>query len=258
MRVSLVILALVAASACEQPPVDWTDPTAIGGADGASRLVVDSAGRARFAAEPALATRPPLSNGLCRASVRMASAVSRVFATWWRVRPDSSSVLQVASSVDSGKTWAAPSAVDTTDVSSAGCDRPPPSITTVGDDVYVAYSMVAPEGKGVFFAHSMGPMLHSPVAVIYGERLVPTAIAAEGERVVVAYDEPNGARQQIDVAYSPTQGHIFAWRTTATRDIDVATSPAVALSGREVAVAWLTRRSSDTAASRVVRVGRIR
>ena len=51
----------------------------------------------------------------------------------------------------------------------------PPSLATVGDDVYVAYSMAAPEGTGVFFAHSMGSMLHAPVPVIYGERLVSTA-----------------------------------------------------------------------------------
>lgn len=257
MRLPLLILALVAASACEKPPVEWQEPTAIPDVGAVSRLALDSAGGARFVADEAIGTRPPVVNGLCDTSLRMAAALTRVFATWWRVRPDSSSLLQVASSADSGKSWSAPSGVDTTDVSSTGCNRPPPSITTVGDDVYVAYSMSAPEGKGVFFAHSMGSMLHSPVTVIYGERLVPTAIAAEGERVVVAYDEPNGSRQQIDIAYSLTQGHIFAWRSIATRDIDVATSPAVALAGREVAVAWLTRRSTDSAASHVVRVGRI-
>jgi hypothetical protein len=257
MRLPLLILALVAASGCEKPPVEWQEPTALPDVGAVSRLVLDSAGRARFVAEPALATRPPEFEGLCSTSLRMAAALTRVFGTWWRVRPDSSSLLQVSSSADSGKTWAAPSAVDTTDVSSTGCNRPPPSITTVGDDVYVAYSMSAPEGTGVFFAHSMGAMLHSPVTVIYGERLVPTAIAAEGERVVVAYDEPNGSRQQIDIAYSPTQGHIFEWRRTATRDIDVATSPSVALAGNVVAVAWATRRSTDSATSRVVRVGRI-
>ena len=66
--------------------------------------------------------------------------------------------------------------------------------------------MIAPEGTGVFFAHFMGSMLHSPVAVIYGERLVATAIAAEGDRVVVAYEEPNGTRQQVDVAMSHDAG----------------------------------------------------
>ena len=72
--------------------------------------------------------------------------------------------------------------------------------------------MIAPEGTGVFFAHFMGS--HAPLTgcrSIYGERLVATAIAAEGDRVAVAYEEPNGTRQQVDVALSQTQGHIFEW-----------------------------------------------
>lgn len=258
MRLPLVSMIFAAATACEKPPIEWRDPTPINDVGAASRLVVDSAGRARFVAEPVPATRPPALPGLCVTSLRTAAGLTRLFATWWGVRADSSSVLRVASSADSGKTWVNPAAVDTTDVSSTGCNRPAPSITTVGDDLYVAYSMVAPEGKGVFFAHSMGSMLHSPVTVTYGERLVPTAIAADNENVIVAYEEPSGSRQQIDIAYSATQGHIFKWRTTVTRDIDVSTSPAAALAGRELAVAWLARRASDTAATRIVRVGRIR
>jgi hypothetical protein len=117
--------------------------------------------------------------------------------------------------------------------------------------------MAAPEGTGVFFAHFMGSMLHSPVAVIYGERLVPTAIAARGDSVVVAYEEPNGSRKQVDVAMSTTQGHLFDWHTTASRDIDAASSPQVALAGKTLAVSWLTRRPSDSVVTRVVRVGRL-
>jgi hypothetical protein len=148
-------------------------------------------------------------------------------------------------------------AVDTTDVSSNGCQRPAPALTTLGDDVYVAYSMIAPEGKGVFFAHSMGSMLHSPVPVIYGERLVETGIAVEENRVAVAYEEPNGRRPQIDVALSMTQGHLFDWHATASRPVDVASSPAVALAGREMAVSWLNTPPDGGAPNRVVRVGRI-
>jgi len=118
--------------------------------------------------------------------------------------------------------------------------------------------MIAPEGTGVFFAHFMESMLHSPVAVIYGERLVPTAIAAEGDRVAVAYEEPNGTRRQVDVALSQTQGHIFEWHATASREIDAATQPGVALMGPRLAVAWVTKRMTDSSGARVVRVGRIR
>jgi hypothetical protein len=118
--------------------------------------------------------------------------------------------------------------------------------------------MIAPTGTGVFFAHFMGSMLHAPVAVIYGERLVATAIAADGDRVAVAYEEPNGPRQQVDVALSATQGHIFEGHTTASRSVDAASSPAVALAGPRIAVAWVTRRAADTTGTPIVRVGRLR
>jgi hypothetical protein len=118
--------------------------------------------------------------------------------------------------------------------------------------------MTASEGTGVFFAHFLGSMVHSPVAVIYGDRVVPTAIAAEGNRVAVAYEQPNGSRHQVGLALSSSQGHIFETHTTASRDIDDATSPAVALAGNTIAVSWLSPRPGDTTSTRVVRIGHIR
>jgi hypothetical protein len=258
-RLSLIALAFAAAGvACDTGPVDWGDPIVINEVGGPARLVVDSGGHASFVADPARTVNAPPSVGLCTTSLRTIPSSVHLFSAWWNVRRDSSSVLLIASSADSGKSWGRAVVVDTTDVSSAGCNRPPPSVATVGDDLFVAYSMIAPEGKGVFFAHSMGPMVHAPVAVIYGDRLVQTAIAAEGDDVAVAYEDPNGSRQQVAVAFSTVQGHIFAWRATASRSVDVATSPAVALTGRVLAVSWAARRASDSTATRVVRVGRIR
>lgn len=257
---SLLVLGALVSAACDKPPVEWTDPepvaAVVGG--GLSRLVVDSAGAARFAVD-STASRimpPPPAPAVCESSLQTALGTVHAWAGWWSVRPDSSAALYVANSADSGRTWGSRIAVDTSDASSNGCDRPAPSLTTVGDDVYVAYSMAAPEGTGVFFAHVMGGMLHSPVAVIYGDRLVHTAIAAQDPRVVVAYEEPNGSGQQVGVALSTTQGHLFDWRTTASPAIDHAVLPAVALSGQMVAVAWVRARSGDST-RRIVRVGRI-
>ena len=257
---SLVLFAVAAGVACDKPSVEWNEPVPIDEVSGPSRLVVDSSGRAAYVIAPPPAVSPPNSPGLCESSAREIAGTGHIFSAWWNVRRDSSSALEIASSADSGKTWSNPLAVDTTDVSSAGCNRPPPSVATVGDDLFVAYSMVAPEGKGVFFAHSMGAMVHAPVAVIYGDRLVPTAIATDGDDVAVAYEDPNGSRQQVGVAFSSAQGHIFAWHTVVSRGVDIATSPAVALAGRRLAVSWVTRRPTDTTASRVpqvVRVGRL-
>ncbi|MEP6492492.1 MAG: hypothetical protein ABJF01_07435 [bacterium] len=258
MRRAFVVLPLIALTACESPSVEWTDPVALGQAGAATRLIVDTGGNAHFAAEAASPAALPTAAGLCVSSVRTAVGSAHVYAVWWSVRPDSSARLEAASSPDFGKTWGTATAVDTSDVSSNGCRRPPPAVAVVGDDLHLAYSMVAPEGTGVFFAHFMSSMLHSPVAVIYGERLVSTAIAADAERVAVAYEEPNGTRRQVDVAISSSQGHIFEWHATASRDIDMASQPAVALAGHHLAVAWTTQRTADSTSTHVVRSGQIR
>jgi hypothetical protein len=256
---TLLLVGLLAAfaAACEKPPVEWSDPKSIAGPSAPAHLVFANGEPQLVPDATPVGTVPP-DSALCRSSLRTASAPTRIYAVWWSVRRDSSAVLRTAWSTDSGKTWGTPALVDSTDISSRGCSRPAASITTVGDDLHIAYSMIAPEGTGVFFAHFMQSMLHSPVAVIYGERIVPTAIAAEGDRVAVAYEEPNGTRKQVDVALSQTQGHIFEWHATASRDIDGATQPAIALSGNRLAVAWATRRSSDSTVAHVVREGRIR
>jgi hypothetical protein len=256
-RTCLLLMAAAGLAACDKPPVEWAEPVPIAEVEGPAKLVAQPGGKPRFAADPVRSLGFPATPGLCRETFATASGSTRLFAAWWSVRPDSSAVLRVAASPDSGKTWAPGLSVDTTDISSAGCNRPAPSIATVGDDVYLAYSMIAPEGKGVFFAHSMGAMLHSPVPVIYGERLVATAISADSHRVAVAYEEPNGKRPQVDVALSASQGHIFELHTTASRGVDFASSPAVAFFADTLAVSWLTRRGADAPPMRVVRVGRI-
>lgn len=247
--------AAFAVAACDKPPVEWTDPASIAQPSAPSRLDF-AAGVPQFVVDSAPTEVLPASIGRCDRVISR-SGLRKSAAAWWSVRSDSSAVLYVSASADSGRTWGTPTAVDTSDVSSAGCRRPPPSLVTVGDDVYVAYSMAASEGTGVFFAHTMSGMVHSPVPVIYGERLVATAIAADARHLVVAYEEPNGTRQQIDVAISASQGHLFEMHTTASRSVDNATAPEVALTDSTLAVSWLTRAVSDSTASRVVRVGRM-
>ncbi len=259
--VRLFCAALLVSTACDRPPVEWSDPVPIAepaGGEAASRLSVDSAGRPRWvAASPALHGLPD-APGLCKGAFVAAQGATRLHAAWWSVRPDSSALLLVAASADSGKTWDPAVRVDTTDISSTGCNRPLPSLAVVDDDVYLAYSMKAPEGTGVFFAHTMSGMSHAPVPVIYGQRLVATAIAADAERVAVAYEEPNGRREQVDVALSFSQGHLFEQHVEVSRSIDVAKRPAVTFRDSVIAVSWVTRRPMESATSRVVRVGRIR
>src|SRR5665213_4396250 len=208
LRSAVLLVPIIFLSACDAPAVAWSDPVAFAAGSG-PRLVLDATGTPRAVAEASIAeVAMPPGAGVCKTSLRTARGTLSLHGAWWVARSDSSAGLYAAASTDSGRSWSAAVAIDTADRSTNGCSRPAPALATVGDDLQLAYSMMAPEGTGVFFAHFMGSMLHSPVAVIYGERLVAAAIAAEDDRVAVAYEEPNGKRAQVDVALSSSQGHI--------------------------------------------------
>ena len=254
-------------TACDGPPVEWAEPhvaSAPGLADALS-LTVDSAGGVHL---ESLAPLPaPSPAGACPGTVTVARASgSRRFAAWWSQRADGGATLVASRSDDAGSTWAAPVRVDTADAGGTGCARPAPAMVVQGDVVYLAYPMRASEGPGVFFAHSMdaGAMYHWPVAVVYGARPGRVAIAAEGDRVAIAYDDPNSATPRVALALSRTQGHIFEERMTASTDVGAADDPRIVLRGDVIAVAWRQNTRSterDAAAASVaawwVRSGRL-
>ena len=149
---------------------------------------------------------------------------------------------------------------DSTDKGHNGCARPAPFIAADSTNgyVHVVYFMVAAEGPGVFFTHSMGQgvMFHSPVPIVYGERVSAAAVACNGDTVAVAYLDPNSARPQLWLALSRTTGHIFESRTEVSPSTEEAARPAVAVRGHRIAVAWIETSREGGAAVTVVRTGR--
>jgi hypothetical protein len=192
-------------------------------------------------------TSPAAAARACPGSLRVARADARtVYAVWWAPRADSSAALLAARSRDDGESWPDLAPVDTADRGTDGCRRPAADVVADAANgyVHVAYSLVSPGAPGVFFAHSMPDhfMFHAPVAVIYGERPVPASVAARGDVVVVAYEDPNAAEPRVGLAISRTLGHTFEQRVTAPTGPGAAVDPRVAVAGRRVAVAW--RRGS--------------
>ena len=166
-----------------------------------------------------------------------------LIAVWWSPRPDSGARLVSARTTNNGNTWSAIASVDTVDRSVSGCGRAAPAIAadSATGYVHVAYGVVAPEGPGVFFSHSMdsGATFHSPVPIVYGERIGNTAVAASGDNVAVAFEDPNGAAARVGLALSRTMGHIFESRLLpVSADNGTAMRPLVALDGRRIAIAW--------------------
>jgi hypothetical protein len=149
--------------------------------------------------------------------------------------------------------WRGPIVVDSVDQGPAdaqaatrgavGCARPAPSVAvdTRHGYVHVAYALVGPEGPGVFYAHQMDPRsgFEPPQAIVYGARIGAVRVAAAGDVVAVAYEDPNSAaRTRIAVAISRTSGHLFAERLTASSENENARDPYVAVRGRAVVVGW--------------------
>ena len=257
-RAALAALGL----ACGGDALVWTDPITLTDASGDARLVVDDHGRANLVLDTLAGVVPTRGERVCAQSVRVSSQRDTTVATWWTVRDDSSAVLLAAVSGDGGTTWQPPVRVDTVDVSTAGCGRPPPSIAVSAGFVHIAYSMRGPEGAGVFYAHSMtlGESFEPPQAIVYGDRLTEVAVSADEGIVGIAYQDPSGRNPQIGLAISRDWGHIFPDRVRGSTGIGTAAMPRVAVAGRRIAISWLQRPRGDESASRatrIVRVGRL-
>ena len=240
------------ATACDNAGVRWEAPQAALG-DTLGALSID-AGAVKFVR--ATVAMGPADLLACAGTVATATDQTMAYATWFRRRPDSSVAVMASRSDDGGSKWTVPAIVDSVDVGQFGCARPGPSIAAAEGYVHVAYSLKAPEGYGVFFAHSMdgGATFHAPMIVVYGDRLSATATAAHGARVAVAYEDPSGNNRRLDVALSRTQGHTFEPRERASPEEMPATHPRIAIRDTGVVLSFA---GTDTT-GRALRIGRIR
>ena len=233
---------------CTDSSVAWNEIRAVKGAAGGA-LAADGSFRADSLATLATHVAPPETN-VCPGSLVLARAGGRVYAAWWRVRPDSGALLRGAHSDDGGRTWSSPAPVDTTDQSVSGCRRTPPAIAadSASGYVHVVFALLGREGPGLFYAHSMdaGATYHAAVPIFYGDRLGRASVAADGDAVAVAFEDPNSRALRVGLALSRTMGHIFEERLLPiSDDNEIASHPMVAVKGRQIAVAWLRGDPSD-------------
>jgi hypothetical protein len=231
---------LLAALACTSGPIDWDDPV--------EESAVLEPGNGRVI--------PPPARGQCESGVAAWQENGMPRAAWWLLRPDN--VADLVMSSMTGGTWTAPVRLDTADVGKARC-RPKPAVAVDGDNLHIVYAMDAREGPGFFLTHSMdrGRTFHSPVAVVYGRNPGRVAIAASGNLVVVAYEDPNSNPTRISVAVSTTMAHLFDFREVISGADAAASRPAVSTDGKRVMVRW-SRVGPDSLTTQIVRRGTLR
>jgi hypothetical protein len=237
----LSFVTLLVMPACVKDPVDWGDvsyrPSQLGDPPAISST--------RDANLPTVAGTVVA----CRQSVIAVVNAAEVFRTWWAVRADSNAVLSMQRSTDGGATWQPPVLVDARDSAGRGCSRPKPGISYDPSTryVYLVYFLDAPDGPGVFFAHSMndGQMFHSPVPVVYGRNPANASVAGHGDSVVVVFEDPNATTPTLGLVLSHTTGHIFDQRGEVTPEEVRAVQPWVTLSNNRIGVWWMTPDAAD-------------
>jgi hypothetical protein len=256
-------LAALGMIGCTTSPVEWSPQQAVVRPAGAA-LALTADGRVGPDAMAALAGRVSSPPGpLCAGSLRIAAVRGTLIGVWWAPRPDSGVRLLAARSTDGGRTWSAPASVDTTDAGVGGCGRELAAIAadSASGYVHVTYGLQAAEGPGLFFSHSMdgGVTFHTPVPILYGEHLGRTSVAADGDLVVVGFEDPNSTTPRIGLALSRTMGHIFEHRILPVSDDNgPAIHPLSAAHGRQIAVAWEPRAADGTSPALAVRTGTLR
>ena len=252
------LTAFTVLTACTDSPVNWTGARTAIVPNPAVTLTPDGAIAADSLA--LVASRLVAPSVACAGSLRLARSGGRVFAVWWSPRSDSSATLASAHTSDGGATWSTVVPVDTTDHGTTGCTRAPAAIAadSASGYVHVSYGMVAAEGPGVFFSHSMdgGASFHAPVPIVYGERVGRTSVAATADFVIVAFEDPNSRTPQVGLALSRTMGHIFEDRVLPVSDDNgVATQPLVAVQQHHITIAWQERAARNGGAILRLRSG---
>jgi hypothetical protein len=241
-RALTMLFPLAGLSACVIEPVEWGDVSyrrsQLGDPD--ARSAVMSANLASVIEAP----------NPCIRSIRTSGMGGDLFRVWWSSRNDSSAILSMQRSGDSGGTWQTPVAVDSRDRGRRGCDRPAPGVyyDSVSGYLHLVYFIEGNDGAGVFFAHSMdkGGMFHAPVAVVYGNAPSVASVAGMGDSVVVVFEDPNATTPRIGIALSRSAGHIFEQRGQVTPDDVLALAPWVALAHGRITVWWKTPDKSGS------------
>jgi hypothetical protein len=249
LRVVFLSILAISSSACDKVPrVQWEDARPL--TEQADSVDLFGEVRRRSPTPPASFS---VSDSLaCVATAAIAADDSIAFAAWWSVRADSSATLVGRASTDGGATWGATFTIDSLDRGDEGCRRHAPALVVQRGQMYAAYSMHAAEGTGIFFAHWMMGMVHSPVTVLYGDRVVPVALAVRDSMVAVAYEDPSSRTPLVGVAVSRTEGHAFEYHARASSGEGAATRPAVDVHRDRVAVSWTPAQGG-----RLVRIGRL-
>ena len=88
----------------------------------------------------------------------------------------------------------------------------------------------------------------TPVPIVFGKNPARVSMDASGDRVVVAFEDPNANQPAIGISLSKTMGHLFEHRSQATSFNVRARQPVVRLDGDSIHL-WWSEYSANPAVS---------
>jgi hypothetical protein len=265
---SALLIPVVLLAACTPEPVAWApDPVRVtieaSRADSALAAAIDDAfGRAATdapldsTAQAAVSDPSPCvhvarvsrPDSPARAHAQQCSAVGTHAPPGHRARSDSG--------------WRPVLPVDTVVArDSTGCRRPAPSIAVDAATrwVHVSYTLVAPEGPGLFYAHQMDPRapFEPPRVIVYGDGQPASSVASDGQLVAIAFENPND-RPTVAVALSRTGGHLWEPPVRVSNSSVPALRPRTTVKGDSLVVGWIEPAANGRPATVVIRRGRVK
>jgi hypothetical protein len=89
---------------------------------------------------------------------------------------------------------------------------------------------------------------HAAVPIVFGNTPSRVSIDSEGDRVAIAFEDPNSRQPMVGVSLSATMGHIFERRMTVSSPNGRARQPVVRLAGDSIRV-WWSEYSANPAVS---------
>jgi hypothetical protein len=83
-----------------------------------------------------------------------------------------------------------------------------------------------------------GKTFHGVVPIVFGKNPAFVSVGAHGDRVAVAFEDPNSAAPAIGISFSQDYGHTFAESQIISGQGELARQPKVELESANVRVWW--------------------
>jgi hypothetical protein len=177
----------------------------------------------------------------CRTAIASASD-GTLYVAWRKVFPGDVRDVVVSSSRDGGLTWSIPQRVYHDNWIFAGCPHAGPSLAVgANGELHVSWWTGEPSRAGVYYTASTdGGRTFRPPTVLAAKvaQAVHVQMAVRDSFAAVTWDDPTGESPRVVLRLSRDGGQNFSAPVTVSNPAHTATYPVLAMTTREIVLAW--------------------